>query len=170
MGLPINKLIAATNVNDVVPRYLESGSYDPMKSIQTVSNAMDVGNPSNFRRIENLFDQNWSSVKEVIVGYRYTDDQTCAAVKEVHDQHDYIIDPHGAVGFLAAQEYAQHHGDQKTVILETAHPAKFLPVMEPILGKIDVPDRLAVLSEKEKSAISMSIDFEPFKAWLRSRA
>ena len=80
MGLPINKLIAATNVNDVVPRYLESGSYDPMKSIQTVSNAMDVGNPSNFRRIENLFDQNWSSVKEVIVGYRYTDDQTCAAV------------------------------------------------------------------------------------------
>ena len=169
MGLPINKLIAATNVNDVVPRYLSSGSYDPVQSVQTVSNAMDVGNPSNFRRIENLFDHNWSSVKEVIVGYRYTDEETCAAVKDVHDQYDYIIDPHGAVGYLAAQEYAQDHADQKTVILETAHPAKFLPVMEPILGKIEVPQRLAVLSEKEKSAIPMSIDFEPFKAWLRSR-
>ena len=170
MGLPINKLIAATNVNDVVPRYLNSGSYEPLQSVQTVSNAMDVGNPSNFRRIETLFDHSWSSVKDVIVGYRYTDEETCAAVKDVHNKHNYIIDPHGAVGYLAAQEYAQDHGDEKTVILETAHPAKFLPVMEPILGKIDVPDRLAVLSEKEKSAISMSIDFEPFKAWLRSRA
>ena len=169
MGLPINKLIAATNVNDVVPRYLESGSYDPVKSVQTVSNAMDVGNPSNFRRIENLFDHNWGSVKEVILGYRYTDEETCAAVKEVHDQHNYVIDPHGAVGYLAAQAYGKTHPNQKTVILETAHPAKFLPVMEPILGKIDIPERLAVLSDKEKAAIDMTTDFDPFKAWLRSR-
>ena len=169
MGLPINKLIAATNVNDVVPRYLESGSYDPVKSVQTVSNAMDVGNPSNFRRIENLFDHNWGSVKEVILGYRYTDEETCAAVKEVHDQHNYVIDPHGAVGYLAAQAYGKTHPNQKTVILETAHPAKFLPVMEPILGKIDIPERLAVLSGKEKAAIDMTTDFDPFKAWLRSR-
>jgi len=169
MGLPINKLIAATNVNDVVPRYLESGSYDPVKSVQTVSNAMDVGNPSNFRRIENLFDHNWGSVKEVILGYRYTDEETCAAVKEVHDQHNYVIDPHGAVGYLAAQAYGKNHPNQKTVILETAHPAKFLPVMEPILGKIDIPERLAVLSDKEKAAIDMTTDFDPFKAWLRSR-
>lgn len=169
MGLPINRLIAATNVNDVVPRYLNSGSYDPVESVQTVSNAMDVGNPSNFRRIENLFDHSWSSIKDVILGYRYTDEETCAAVKEVNDQHNYMIDPHGAVGYLAAQEYAQDHGGQKTVILETAHPAKFLPVMEPILGKIDVPDRLAVLSDKEKSAISISTDFDPFKGWLLSR-
>ena len=169
MGLPINKLIAATNVNDVVPRYLESGSYDPVKSVQTVSNAMDVGNPSNFRRIENLFDHNWGSVKEVILGYRYTDEETCAAVKEVHDQHNYVIDPHGAVGYLAAQAYGKTHPNQKTVILETAHPAKFLPVMEPILGKIDIPERLAVLSDKEKAAIDMTTDFVPFKAWLRSR-
>ena len=169
MGLPINKLIAATNVNDVVPRYLESGSYDPVKSVQTVSNAMDVGNPSNFRRIENLFDHNWGSVKEVILGYRYTDEETCAAVKEVHDQHNYVIDPHGAVGYLAAQAYGKTHPNHKTVILETAHPAKFLPVMEPILGKIDIPERLSVLSEKEKTATDMSTDFRPFKAWLHSR-
>ena len=169
MGLPINKFIAATNVNDVVPRYLESGSYNPVKSVQTVSNAMDVGNPSNFRRIENLFDHNWGSVKEVILGYRYTDEETCAAVKEVHDQHNYVIDPHGAVGYLAAQAYGKTHPNQKTVILETAHPAKFLPVMEPILGKIDIPERLAVLSDKEKAAIDMTTDFDPFKAWLRSR-
>jgi len=169
MGLPINKLIAATNVNDVVPRYLESGSYDPVKSVQTVSNAMDVGNPSNFRRIENLFDHNWDSVKESVIGYRYTDEETCATIKEVYDRHNYVIDPHGAVGYLAAQAYSKNHPSQKTVILETAHPAKFLPVMEPILGKIDIPERLAVLSEKEKTAIDMSTDFEPFKAWLRSR-
>ena len=87
----------------------------------------------------------------------------------MHDQHNYVIDPHGAVGYLAAQAYDKTHPNQKTVILETAHPAKFLPVMEPILGKIDIPERLAVLSDKEKAAIDMTTDFDPFKAWLRSR-
>lgn len=166
MGLPLNKFIAATNANDIVPQYLDSGAYKPRPSVQTISNAMDVGNPSNFRRMEELYGHQWEDMKKDIVGYTYTDEQTAAAVKEIHDKYQYVMDPHGAVGYLAMEEYNLSHPEEQTIILETAHPAKFLPVMNPILGDIHVPERLAVLKDKEKVATSLDIKFESFKDYL----
>ena len=127
---------------------------------------MDVGNPSNFRRMENLYGNVWDDMKTDIIGYSYTDDQTRQAVKEIYDKYQYIMDPHGAVGYLAAKEYESQYPNQTTVILETAHPAKFLPVMNPILGEIQIPERLAILRDKKKVATDMSTNFSDFKDWM----
>jgi len=108
-------------------------------------------------------------MKKDIVGYTYTDDQTKVAVQEIHDKYQYVMDPHGAVGYLAAKEYDQSYPNEQTIILETAHPAKFLPVMNPILGEVEVPDRLAILKDKEKVAIQLSTSYESFKEWLIGR-
>ena len=166
MGLSVDQFIAATNVNDVVPTYLETGNYQPKASIATISNAMDVGAPSNFRRMEDLYGNLWKDMRSNIVGFAYTDEQTRDAIREVKDRYDYIMDPHGAVGYLAAQAYLKTNTDAHVVILETAHPAKFLPVMEPILGSIEIPEALSVLKEREKVAIPMTKAFDDFKAWL----
>lgn len=171
MGLPIDKMIAATNANDIVPAYLKNGQYNPRPSVATISNAMDVGNPSNFRRMEDLYGHIWGDLKEDIVGYAYDDEVTRTAVKEIHDSYDYIMDPHGAVGYLAAEQFIKDHGYQKdVVVLETAHPSKFLPVMEPILGSIEVPKRLAILSKRKKVATFMDKDYGTFKSWLIEHA
>ncbi len=169
MGLPVSKYIAATNANDVVPQYLESGHYTPRPSVPTISNAMDVGAPSNFRRMEDLYGHLWEDMKGDIVGYAYNDDQTRVAIKEIYDIYNYVMDPHGAVGYLAAQAYQKDHPNSNIVILETAHPAKFLPVMEPILGAIDVPERLAVLSDRKKVAHSLSTNYDSFRSWMMSK-
>ena len=169
MGLPINKLIAATNANDIVPEYLEKGAYLPRPSVPTISNAMDVGDPSNFRRMEDLYGNSWSDMKENIVGYTYNDTDTKNAVKEIFERYNYVMDPHGAVAYMAALDYKKTHLNEQIVIFETAHPAKFLPVMEPILGAIEVPERLAVLAHKKKESILMPIDYESFKSWLLDR-
>ena len=166
MGLPVGKFIAATNVNDIVPQYLKSGTYNPKPSVQTISNAMDVGNPSNFQRMEDLYGSTWNSMKKDIVGYSYSDGQTKEAIKAIHDKYGYVMDPHGAVGFLALEAYQKEVKNTNGVILETAHPAKFLPVMEPILGEIDVPGRLGELRDKEKVATPLSSAFKDFKAWM----
>ena len=166
MGLPIHKFIAATNANDVVPKYLKTGEYQPHPSVPTLSNAMDVGNPSNFARMLDLFSSTWNNMKGDIEGFAYGDDVTRSAVKEVYEKYNYVIDPHGAVGYLALKEY-QKANDVVGVILETAHPTKFLDDMESILGrKITVPKRLAALKNKKKVAILRGIDFESFKDWL----
>lgn len=171
MGLPIDKMIAATNANDIVPAYLKNGQYDPRPSVATISNAMDVGDPSNFRRLEDLYGHIWNDLKQDIVGYAYNDDVTRKAVKEIHDHHNYVMDPHGAVGYLAAEEFLKDHDyDKDVIILETAHPSKFLPVMEPILGQIDVPERLALLSERTKVATFMDKNYGTFKSWLIEHA
>ena len=168
MGLPIGKFIAATNANDIVPKYLSSGNYDPKPSVATISNAMDVGNPSNFQRMEDLYGSTWNSMKKDIVGYSYSDQHTELAIKEIHDKYGYVMDPHGAVGYLALREYQEAHKNTNGVIFETAHPAKFLPVMNPILGDIDIPEKLKVLEYKEKTAIPLSSKFEDFKEWMLS--
>jgi threonine synthase len=166
MGLPIAKFIAATNANDVVPQYLASGNYKPTPSVPTLSNAMDVGNPSNFARMLDLYGSTWNNMKENIVGYAYNDDTTKAAMREVKSKYNYIIDPHGAVGYLALKDY-QKQNDAVGIILETAHPAKFLDDVESILEqKIDVPERLASLANKKKEARLSPTDFEDFKQWL----
>lgn len=170
LGLPVDHFIAATNRNDVVPEFLRSGSYHPRPSVATISNAMDVGAPSNFVRMQALFGGSWDSMKALISGMAFNDDQTRAAVREVKSLYDYEIDPHGAVGWLAARAWRGSHPCSSTVTLETAHPAKFPDVMEAELGKgvIEVPERLAVLAEKEKVAIPMSTDKALFRDWLMS--
>ncbi len=166
MGLPIHQFIAATNANDVVPQYLSSGNYTPVPSIRTLSNAMDVGNPSNFARMLDLYCSTWNMMKGNIKGYTIDDTRTKEAMKTVYDKYNYIIDPHGAVGYLALKEY-QKTTDSVGIILETAHPAKFLDDVESILGiKIDIPERLASLANKKKEAVSQDTNYDNFKSWL----
>jgi threonine synthase len=173
MGLPIDHFIAATNINDIVPAYLQSGIYTPRPSIRTLSNAMDVGSPSNFARMQDLYKgaaerSTWNNLKTKISGYAFTDAETEAAVKEVFEQYQYIIDPHGAVGYLALKEYQKEHPDSIGVILETAHPSKFKADVDRILEmNTPVPKRLAVLTTREKVASPMSTDYQDFKTWLQ---
>lgn len=180
MGLPIHHFIAATNSNDVVPSYLESGNYIPRQSERTLSNAMDVGNPSNFARMVDLYKavsgmdtpekSAWTSMKEAITGYAFDDMSTEKAVQEVQEKYNYTIDPHGAVGYLALKEYQEQHPNTRGIVLETAHPSKFLEDMERILHQeIDVPERLSSLSTKEKVAIASPNDYYFFKNFLLDR-
>lgn len=167
MGLPVAQFIAATNANDVVPDYLKTGIYRPRTSVRTLSNAMDVGNPSNFARIVDLYDNVWERATKNLVGYAYTDEQTKIAVKTIAEKYGYCMDPHGAVGYLALKDYQKSAPNTTGIILETAHPAKFKPDMEAILKQpIHVPERLATLADKPKTATLLSVDFEQFKGWL----
>jgi threonine synthase len=166
MGLPIHQFIAATNANAVVPKYLKTGNYEPHPSVPTLSNAMDVGNPSNFARMLDLNSSTWNNMKEDIEGYSYDDNATKNAMVEVYEKYNYIMDPHGAVGYLALKDY-QKKKDAVGVILETAHPAKFLDDVESILNrKIEVPERLISLIDKKKESILRGIDYPSFKDWL----
>ncbi len=160
MGLPVHKFIAATNINNVVPEYLNTSKYEARSSVRTISNAMDVGNPSNFARMIDLYTQEdgstWNNMKNDVVGYSYNDEQTKKAIKEVYEKFNYVIDPHGAVGYLAAKDYDKNNSMQ-CIVLETAHPSKFIDDVEKILSKkIDIPERLSVLANKEK--VSKKID------------
>lgn len=177
MGLPVHHFIAATNVNDVVPAYLSEGTYLPRPSVRTLSNAMDVGNPSNFARMLALFDSSevspplperaWDNMQGAISGYSFTDEETKQAMQEVYSKYQYVLDPHGAVGYLALQNYQKTHPDTRGIILETAHPAKFIQEVEGILHhSIDIPKRLAVLQDRTKVAVSMGKKYDRFKQWL----
>ena len=179
MGLPIHHFIAATNKNDVVPAYLDSGLYEPRPSERTLSNAMDVGNPSNFARMVDLYrafgEANsavlsaWPGMKTAISGFAYDDLETESAVVEVMNKYNYTIDPHGAIGYLALEKYQKENPDTRGIILETAHPSKFLDDMVRILGHdIEVPDRLAVLKDREKVAHSTPNSYDEFRSWLLS--
>lgn len=167
MGLKIDKFIAATNINNIVPEYLHTGVYQPKPSIATISNAMDVGNPSNFDRMMELYGSTWNHIKEDIEGAYYDDDLTSAAVTVIYDEYDYICDPHGAIAYLSIIDSAKSN---KSIFLETAHPAKFLDIMETCLDiDIPVPDRLAILQNKQKESILMNNDFRSFKEYLLNR-
>jgi threonine synthase len=169
MGLDIHQFIAATNANDVVPEFLSTGLYNPRPSIRTLSNAMDVGNPSNFERMLDLFGFTWNSLKKDIKGYAFTDEETKEGMKEVYAKFNYVIDPHGAVGYLALKEYQHENKGTCGIIFETAHPAKFLDDVEEILEqKVRVPERLAVLANETKIATKMTTHFDQFKNWLLS--
>jgi threonine synthase len=170
LGLPVTKFVAATNANDVVPQYLLSGIYQTRPSVATISNAMDVGAPSNFARMHAIFGKSWKNMTSLIQGYTFTDDQTRAAIREVKSVDGYEIDPHGAVGWLAARKWRSTHPGTATITLETAHPAKFLDVMEQEIGKgvVEIPERLAILADREKVAIQMPADEATFKQWLQS--
>ena len=177
LGLPVAKFIAATNRNDVVPEYLRSGAYTPRPSVATLSNAMDVGAPSNFARMANLYGQlngldplvapTHKKMREEIVGYAYDDATTEEAVREVANRFDYTIDPHGAVGYLALTEWQRENPATRGVILETAHPSKFKPDVERILGReIEVPQRLAELVDRKKVAKQIGTQYAPVRKFL----
>ncbi len=169
MGLPVKHFVAATNINDVVPAYLADGSYTPRPSVQTISNAMDVGAPSNFARMQNIFGDQWEKMKERIAGYAYNDEITRDTIRRIQKETGYVLEPHGAVGWLAAEQWRKNCPEDHTVVLETAHPSKFLDVMEEELGEgsVDIPERLACLADQEKVAYEMKPEEEVFHAWLR---
>ena len=168
LGLPVDHFVAATNRNDVVPAFLDTGIYQPRPSTATISNAMDVGAPSNFVRMQALFDGSWEKMKSQISGMWFDDAQTRAAIREVKSLCDYEIDPHGAVGWLAAKAWRAQHPCSSTITLETAHPAKFLDVMDAELGTgvVEIPERLAILADREKVAIPINTDPAAFRDWL----
>jgi threonine synthase len=167
MGLPIDHFIASTNANDAVPRFLETGTYDPIPTIQTISNAMDVGNPSNFVRIQKIFNNDVVKMKKILSGFRYTDQQTKKALKEIYDLKSYIADPHGAVGYLGLKEYLeQQNEDFYGVFLETAHPVKFLDSVNKTLKlEVEIPERLKDTLSKEKTSIPIK-DYSELKSYL----
>jgi threonine synthase len=186
MGLPVHRFVAAVNSNDIFPKYLQTGKFEPKPSIPTLSNAMDVGNPSNFARIQALFG-NADAAGKVIFSHSYSDSQTLEAIREIYTQHNYLMDPHGAVGYLALQEFLacrqsdlNQHSDShqpadsrnintitdlgdiannfNSIILETAHPAKFADTVESATGvKVKIPDSLARCLKLEKISKKMNL-------------
>lgn len=168
LGLPVAQFVAATNRNDVVPEFLRSGEYRPRPSVATVSNAMDVGAPSNFVRMQAVFGGSWEAMRGRISGFACDDLQTRVAIRELHRLHGYAIDPHGAIGWLAARAWREAHPGSETITLETAHPAKFPDVMDAELGAgvVEVPERLAVLASRPKVAVPMANDAATFRRWL----
>lgn len=170
MGLPIDRFIAGTNINDVIPKYLKTGNYEPRPSIFTISNAMDIGDPSNFDRILELHNGEWEKVKETLVGYSYTDEETSVGMKDVLGRTGYLMEPHGVIGYMALKEYQKEH-DVQGVVLETAHPAKFGDVVEPVIGqKIEVPARLQEYMDRTKVAKLIQPEYEELKSFLMARA
>ena len=165
LGLPIEHFIAATNVNDTVSNYLQSGKYTPQKSIATISNAMDVGNPSNFVRIRELYKNDLDTIKKHFSSYSFTDTKTKEAMRFLYDHRGYIADPHGAVGYLGLQNHDLQ--DAYGVFLETAHPVKFLPTVEATLDrKLEIPTQIQELITKEKQAISIK-NYSELKEFLQ---
>ncbi len=157
LGLPIHHFVASTNANRVIPNYLQSGNYIPMHSIQTISNAMDVGNPSNFIRIQQIFDMNFEKLKKHLSSYSFTDDETREAILKIYQSSKYITDPHGAVGYLGLKKYLDKHPNKQGVFLETAHPVKFLEVVEPVIDQtIAYPNQIKEVIDKVKIATSIS--------------
>ena len=157
LGLPVAHFIASTNINRVVPDYMDTGIYKPAKSFQTISNAMDVGDPSNFIRIREIFNDNFEALKTKLSSYSFTDEETRKAMKSLYEHSNYIADPHGAVGYLGLKKYLKENKDFTGVFLETAHPVKFLDVVEPLIGKkLPYPPQIKSVTGKKKVATKIS--------------
>ncbi len=167
MGLPVKRFIAANNRNDVFLEYLRTGVYTPRPSVATIANAMDVGDPSNFARVLDLYKGSHAAISAEISGTTYTDEQIRETVKETWKEHHYLLDPHGACGYRALVEGLQP--GETGVFLETAHPAKFLETVESIIGEaVEIPAKLQEFMKGEKKSLQMSKDFADFKKYLLS--
>lgn len=165
MGLPIRRFIAANNKNDIFYQYLQTGKYNPRPSIATIANAMDVGDPSNFARVLDLYGESHEEICKQISGTTYTDEQIRETVKCTYDETGYLLDPHGACGYRALVEELKD--DETGVFLETAHPAKFLDTVERIIGdKVEIPAKLQEFMKGEKKSLPISKDFISFKEYL----
>lgn len=168
MGLPIARFIAANNRNDIFYQYLQTGKYNPRPSVATIANAMDVGAPSNFARILDLYGNSHAAISSEISGATYTDEQIRQTVKAVYEDTGYLLDPHGACGYRALSEQLQP--GETGVFLETAHPAKFLQTVESIIeDKVAIPEKLQEFMKGVKQSVPMSKDFDSFKCYLMSR-
>ncbi len=168
LGLPIKHFVAATNVNDTVPNYLKDGNYNPKPSKATISNAMDVGNPSNFIRIQELFNNDLEALKSAFSSFSFNDEETRKAMITIYKNSNYIAEPHGAVGYLGAKEYLKSNPDSLCLFLETAHPVKFLDVVENTLDiEVSIPEKIKTIMRKEKSAIKTT-SYDDLKNFLNS--
>jgi threonine synthase len=166
-GLPVQHFIAACNANDIVTEYLQTEQLKPRQAVATLSNAMDVGNPSNFVRILEIFKQQFPELKSKLSSYSITDTETIVTIKEVYEKDNYVLDPHGAVGYLSLQRYLQNHPEQKGMLLETAHPVKFPDAVESSIGKsIEIPVAVQAIMDKEKKSVLIKADYEQFKEYL----
>lgn len=167
MGLPVRHFIVATNVNDVVPEYLATRRFRPRPSIPTIANAMDVGNPSNFDRILDLYGHSYASVVGAMSAYAYTDDELRETIGEVYHRTGYLLDPHGAAGYRAARQHDPKDIRVPAVFFETAHPGKFSQTVEEVIqAPVEIPDRLKEADSGKKSSIPLSSEFSEFKTFL----
>lgn len=169
LGMPVKHFIASTNINDTVPKFMKSGKYAPKPSHATISNAMDVGDPSNFVRIQKLYDNSLADLSKNLSSYSFTDDETRSAMKHIKKTTNYIADPHGAVGYLGLKKHLKEHQNTYGIFLETAHPIKFLPVVEETLGLIpEIPPQIQKLMGKEKKSIAINT-YEGLKSFLLNK-
>ena len=166
LGLPIKHFVASNNENKIVTDYLQTKTYNPKPSVQTISNAMDVGDPSNFIRIQEIYKNNFETLKENLTGYSFSDNKTKDALLEIYDEFNYVADPHGAVGYLGAKSYLENHPDTHCVFLETAHPTKFLDVVEETINTtIALPEQISNVMDKTKSSTIIET-YEELKGFL----
>ncbi len=171
MGLPVSRFLAATNINDVVPEYLRTGTYKPRPSEATISNAMDVGRPSNFERIWKLFNGSYEEIKKWIYGSSVSDFETMECIGRIYERDGYIADPHTATGILAVENYRLETGSKNpAIVFSTAHPAKFSDVVEKVTGiNLETPERLAACLDKKKLTRGMNADYQELKDFLLMR-
>lgn len=168
LGLPVHRFVAGTNVNDAVPHYLRSGSYAPRPSVRTVANAMDVGAPSNFERVQSLYGSDLRALRRDVAGFAYQDAQVTSAIGRVYREHGYLLDPHSAIAWLALEDYLRSDADVRGVLLATAHPAKFREVVEPAVGTtVDLPPTLAAALARPRHSLSMPADYAALNRFLR---
>lgn len=166
LGMPVKHFVAATNVNDTVPEFMRTGNYNPKPSTATISNAMDVGDPSNFIRIRHLFQDDIEALSRNLSSYTFSDEETRDALITLHNDFNYVADPHGAVGYLGLKKYQSTHTNTYGIFLETAHPVKFLDVVEETIREnIDLPDSIVKLMEKKKKSILIK-DYSEVKSHL----
>lgn len=166
-GLPVQHFIAACNANDVVPSFMKTEKYDPKAAVSTISNAMDVGNPSNFVRLLEIFHHRFADLKNVLSSCSITDEETKAILKDVHKNKNYLLDPHGAVGYLALQRHLELHPTQKGIVLETAHPVKFYDVVEPVIGEsVPIPSSVEQQLLLKKKSVKITTDGNLLKDFL----
>jgi threonine synthase len=166
LGLPLTHFVAATNANDTVPRFLENGIYDAKPSVATISNAMDVGNPSNFVRIQEMYNHDLSEFEKDFSSYTYTDEETKLAMKSIHTNSGYVAEPHGAVGYLGLKKELEKQPNAIGFFLETAHPIKFLDIVEPVLNvKLEIPKQIESVLGKDKVSIKIK-SYEELKTFL----
>jgi threonine synthase len=168
LGLPIKHFVASNNENNVVTEYLKTEHYDPKPSVQTISNAMDVGNPSNFVRIQEIYKNDFNLLQNNLSSFSFSDAETKKAMLDIYNDYGYVADPHGAVGYLGAKAFLKTNPESRCVFLETAHPTKFLDVVEAVIKiKVELPEQIQSVMNKEKSSIRIK-DYDDLKVFLKS--
>lgn len=168
-GLPAKHFIAACNANDAVPRFFQSQAFEAREAVATISNAMDVGNPSNFIRMMEIFKHRFDHLKNVVSSISISDEETIATIKQVFEEENYLLDPHGAVAYAALHIYLQQHKEQTGIVLETAHPIKFYNVIEPVIKQsVEIPDKIKAILNIDKKSILMKPEYKYLKEYLNT--